>query len=746
MKLLPTLVLPALVACSLVATDARAQIPGAHFSQLPPTNEHGAFVRLPSGAPINYTQAELAAQLAANSGAEFHPPAAGPEGGPIGNPVAIASFASFGQLVGVAGICTAQVNGLTEVYVGGSTAYWYSVVHNPATAAYDMNWVSPPYPSNILRIQVGDCRSEPGDEIVVLLASGTVEVRSASTKQSLHNFSSGVSSPAALRLFDHDGDGDLEIFVANSNSVSAFSGTGAPVWSKTGMGGTDLAVAQMDGDPSLELATTDGKVVDMASGTIQCSWAAGFGYLLRSADFDGDGMQELIFAEHWNFCWAFDVDTCLPKWSMPVFNVGAIEVADVDGDGTEELIVGDAQWGDIHAHVLSTQAQLWSIANPEHGTTWIAVEDVDADGQNEVLWGAGASSSGSDRLYVGNYVAQSIEWENVQLDGPFIGPVVGDVDGDGDLEVVSASNSSDAGYGAGCIVVLDAESLAVEAISQETMHGLGWEGLHDLRLRNIDADPQLEIVLAGGTTYDGLIEIYDYSASGTFSLAWDNNTLPFGAVFHCADVADLDDDGTLEVFGGVGRSHTGALGNFVYVYDLATGAEEWHSLQMGAYWGRIDDVAAANTDGTGARELLGMVEGGEIYVYDGSTKALEAIIPGAFRAIDVPPFGGSGPPQIWAGTNGGSLASYAFNGASYVGRGSYPLLGGPIEGFSFGRMGSVYVAGGGTVKLVYPPASGHNVWTLSGLGNAAGLHIGRVKSVPSIVLSNSFAITAYTEF
>ena len=82
----------------------------------------------------------------------------------------------------------------------------------------------------------------------------------------------------------------------------------------------------------------------------------------------------------------------------------------------------------------------------------------------------------------------------------------------------------------------------------------------------------------------------------------------------------------------------------------------------------------------------------------------------------------------------------------------YSLFSGPLEAFTFGRfgaygrLGSVYVAGSGTVNLIYPLTSGHTVWTVSGLGNAAGLHIGRVQSVPSIVLSNSFAITAYTEF
>lgn len=714
----------------------------------PPVDATGAPVRRADGTPIVYTQAEASARTPLPQA-----PRASADGlpSPLGSglPTVIHSYASFGEGIGLSGISTAHVNGRTEIYCGGSgttfggNAYWYALTKNAANGNYDMVYVSPLSATGIVRLEAADVRSESGPEIVVLHADSTIEILSAETKEVLATFTSPVSSPAGMRFHDLNGDGLQDIFVVGPSSVAASDGTGATLWTKSGVGGQDVAIGQMDADPSLEVATTDGNVVDVATGTIQCTWPAGFGFRLGLSDFDGDGMQELIFAQPWGFCWAFDVDTCLPKWSLPVFNVGAIEVADVDGDGTDELIIGDAQWGNIHAHSLTTQQQLWSIPNPQHGTTWVAVADVDGRRGNEVMWGAGATSTGPDRIYVADPVAQAIEWQNIQLEGPYVGPRLGDVDGDGRPEIVTASSSSDAGYGAGRIVVLDAETLAVKAISQTTMQNLGWTGIGDLRLVNVDADPALEIAIAGETTYDGLIEIYDYAPSGPFPRIWSNQTLPSGAPFTSLAVGDTDGDGVPEVVGGVGAATSGAVGIFTYVYDLATGAEKWHTLQMGATWGAIRDIALADTDGDGHVEIHAMVPEGT-YVFDGQTRALQAILGTQLRCMDVRQT--SGLPTIWTGDDAGRLATYRWDGSHYTQYGPLQLVsGGPLEAFTFGRGSSVYAASQGSLSCRRRLRDPNPQWTLDGWGTAFGNHVVRVNSAPMLVTSNGFGVFGFRE-
>ena len=107
------------------------------------------------------------------------------------------------------------------------------------------------------------------------------------------------------------------------------------------------------------------------------------------APFPGENYQQLIGANAWDIIYSYDVARQVPRWSIPNFNTGGIQVADVNNDGVPEIIIGDAQWGTVHVHDLNTQALLWEVNNPEHGVTNIAVGDVDNDGVVELLWGAG---------------------------------------------------------------------------------------------------------------------------------------------------------------------------------------------------------------------------------------------------------------------------------------------------------------------------------------------------------------------
>lgn len=683
-------------------------------------NASGLPVRYQDGTRVSYTQAELGAlrEPTQPSARESANAAASVSAG-----VRTWSFAAWGQGIGLCGIATLPTAQGTEILLGGGSItfggnqYWYAARWNAASQSYEQQWVSKFYDYAVVALQVGNVLPAPGLEIVLLDANGDVYVYSGADKQLLGTFHSGGAQ--ALRLCELDFDFEFEILTCSASAVYAHQGDGTLAWQRAGLGGSDLVAGQLDADASLEVATTDGRVLDVDSDTIQCTWPNGFGSFLQALDFDADGMQELVYGDAWSFVWAFDVDTCLPKWSIPNANTGAILVSDGDGDGTAELIVGDAQWGDVHAFDLATQAPKWSIANPEHGVTNVAVADVDGDGQIEVLWGAGASSTGADRLYVGSPLTQTIEWENVQLDGPFVGPVRGDLDGDGAQEIVFASESSDAGYGAPRIVVVDGATLALRGISQETSNGLGWEGVGQVRLRDVDADGRDEILLATCTTYDGLIEIYDFQANGTFTKIWDNDTLPFGAVFRTVDAVDLDGNGTLEVLGGVAAAHTGSIGTHVYVYDYASGDEVGHTLHAGGgTFSAITGMEVADFDGDGALEFAALVPSFGLWIFDGATRAPEAFVSGAnMQRLSTWQRLPSEPPALLVARADGTLTVHRYVGGGYVQVLTHPI-GGAVDGFALGRAQSLALGLQGRVVLRRP--LGTVQWQSEPLGPGTG--------------------------
>jgi hypothetical protein len=244
---------------------------------------------------------------------------------------------------------------------------------------------------------VGDSQKE----IVVMLEDGRIYLYDFATKNELGYINTGIGGLKGLCVADLNGDGHAALIVTTANDLFVFDGAGNLLWQVPGAGGYDVVAGQMDNDPALEIAATNGKVVDAGTHTVQWTHNGGFGNHLKLAPFPGENYQQLIVAEAWQFVYAYDVARQLPRWSINTRqDIGAIEVADVDSDGVPEVIIGDGQWGRVHVHDLITQALKWQINNPEHGVTNIAVGDVDNDGVVDLLWGAGWTSTGPDYLYV----------------------------------------------------------------------------------------------------------------------------------------------------------------------------------------------------------------------------------------------------------------------------------------------------------------------------------------------------------
>lgn len=693
-----------------------------------PTNDYGLPVLDGRGRRIIYSKE----QLAGRSRLEVR------ERGAAETPAFDASatrwYAAFGSGIGLSNIVVADNGDRREVYVGGGAdTYWHALVHDPAAGGYKDVFVSPYFGGGIARIAVGDVDTNPGDEILVALDNGRIEVYAVADKTWLREIVTAATDLKGLDVVDLDGAGMDEIVVCSS-SLYVYSASGALLWQVPGVGGIDVVAGQMDADSALEIALTSGKVVDAATHAVQWTWGAGFGAHLEVADIDADGKQELIAADPWYFVWAFDVDTQLPKWSISTpQDIGAIHVTDIDRDGVQELLVGDGQWGKIRAWNTVTQQMEWMVDNPEHGVTDIAIADVDGDGTAELLWGAGATSSGVDRLYVVDWTTGQFEWQNVHLDGPFVGPEQADLDGDGEPEIVAASWESDSGYSSGRILVFN-EDLELRAMSAPVVGNLALTGIHDLKLRDVDGDGRAEILVAADKLYDGVVEVYGFDASNTFTLKWTNATRPVGAPFHSVEAIDVDGDGALEIVGGGGREHTGALGVFIYVYDYATAAEEWHSLQMGGYWDKITGLQVGDTDADGSLEIVGMVYGGDTYVFDGTTKQLQAILFGAGTALRTY---GADPSKILLGDANGTVAAYKYQQGSYQGFWQHDYGAGPVDGFDLGP-GELWLGTGGILRRVTRP--GGTLWQSASYGTTFGARTLGQPSSGRFLSAGSYAI------
>ena len=627
-----------------------------------PTNAAGNPVRNPDGTTRNYSRHELAATGMPAIKRERSVPAPRGRGGPALHDW---GYVAYGSGIGLSGIVSAVNGRTTEVYVTGNGIFWQALAWDARKSQFNQAYVSELMPAPIVRIVLA--RAAGGkQQIVVGLGDGTIKRYDQRTKRlasSKAGSCAGHGNLTALATADFNGDGVDELVSLCADQTLAVDGDGYAGWTVAGVGGNEIAIGQMDDDPALEIATTSGHVVDSASHAVQWLNAGGFGAHLQVGDIDGDGRDELIAAQSWNFVTAYDVEKKLPKWTLTTpLDIGAIRLADIDGDGIKDLLVGDGQWGSVRAYDPMTLQLKGTVQNPEHGVTEIAVIDLAGDGKPELLWGAGATSSGSDHLYVVDWRTKLIVWQNADLTGPFIGPVIGDLDGDGEPEIVFASAKSESGYESGRIIVVDGKTLKVRAISPAVADRVyGWTGIHDIQLRDLDGDGRLEIVVGTDYVYDGLIEVYSFSAGNDFTLRWRNTTWPVGAPFTAVDVADVDGDGVPEILGGVGYAHSGQQGTFIYAYDIVTGAEKWRTPFT--LNGVVAGLVLGDVDGDGVREMVTFA-GTDGWVFSGATRAAEAQIVGV-PASSLTRQATSGLPRIIAGRTDGKASVFAFNGVGY---------------------------------------------------------------------------------
>jgi WD40 repeat protein len=579
-------------------------------------------------------------------------------------------YGLFGTSIGQAGLLVSDLDGdgtpeiIASASGGGfeSNTFWY-IARHAAGGSYEQIWRSENYSVTLARIVIADLTGDGKDDIIVGLSDGTVQIFDGPTRETINSYS--VAAPLIdLAVADLNQDGTKEIVTSNGTGVFEYAaGSGALLWSNPSGGGYSIAVGNVDADAALEIVTTTsggaGYVIDGVSHVIEWGYVNSFGARVGLGDLDGDGMQEIVGAAAWYKITIFDADLRSPSWEIATdLDIGSLVVADAEADGVPEILYGDGQWGEVHAVNAQTRTDKWSVNNPEHGVSGIALGDVDKDGKKEVLWGAGGTSTGPDYLYVADPGSGTIEWQNKHLDA-WLSPLsVGDVDDDGQDEIVMVSYSSDSGYAEGIISIFDAKTHALEY--QDKLGIMDWMGVRSVRIGDVDNDGKTEFVVTTGDIYDGVIQVYD-GASHTKkiqSIGYDGN------FFSALAIGDVDGDGKTEIVAGQGREHTGAPGVYLIVFDGTWLTEKWRSVDLGTYWGSVYDIKLADLDGDGHTEIVASVYGSRLIVYDGVTHVQKLLLDHPACALEIKDSDGDNALEILVGRDDGKID--VFNGSTYA--------------------------------------------------------------------------------
>ena len=442
-------------------------------------------------------------------------------------------------------------------------------------------------------------------EIYIMTGESELICYKADSMNILYTHAFNFTSVNHFHIADVDNDSIYEIIISNSN----YSGNGKIAvynletfeeeWQTTDFGSYNFEISDVDNDSINEIVLSEGVIFDGQTHEIDWQYNDDFGIDICLSDVDNDGTDEIIGLDYSSIT-AFDGINNTPIWQFSTVDANdCFIVTDLENDGIEEILTGGDQWGDISCYSSETQQLMWSINNPDHGVTNLACGDPDFDGIKEVMWGAGASSSGADIFYIASTEYYQIEWNSMDMDGPFF-VNTNDLQSDEITEILITSNESNSGYDGGNLLIFNGlDHKLTEALENLS----GWGEINLVKAININNTPQSEIVI--GMT-DG-ITILDGSS---FQQLFSSNS--FGSIT-TIEIMDIDNDNEIEII--LGNSN-----GKVYIINGEDYSIEWQSIDTGTSIGliRIDDC-----DNDGELEIVFNGQNDILQVYGATTHFLE---------------------------------------------------------------------------------------------------------------------------
>lgn len=272
-----------------------------------------------------------------------------------------------------------------------------------------------------------------------------------------------ISTPAVATM----PDGSLRVFSgAMDGYIRAIDGkTGALVWSYNAKQWiwSSPAVSDLDGDGTLEVVVASdpgtywpgdgtGVLYCLDAATGQLKWQRNMSGRVRAspalADVDKDGIREVLIGGGNGSFYAFSGDTGEVEWSYKTGGeiASSAAVGDLDADGDLEIVFGSAD-GNVYA-LSGNGSSFWktAVGSAVHSSPALVFR-YNYTYQNKRYLDVYVTTIGGKLLVLcgmnchtyGNIVAE------IELGHPIVSsPTVGDVDGDGKLEIFFQDRRGDA--------------------------------------------------------------------------------------------------------------------------------------------------------------------------------------------------------------------------------------------------------------------------------------------------------------
>ena len=178
----------------------------------------------------------------------------------------------------------------------------------------------------------------------------------------------------------------------------------------------------------------------------------------------------------------------------------------MDGDGIDEIVTAPGPNGNSNVKVFdiegNVKADFFAYDKNFQGKVNVAVGDVDGDGIDEIITGAGPGGGPHVRVFDGQ---GNVKFHFFAFNKNFLGGVnvaVGDVDGDGQNEILASVASEASAY----IRVFDSKLLLLRlqflSYSKDFYYGV------NVATADFDEDNRTEIIVAPNASKEPQINIF----------------------------------------------------------------------------------------------------------------------------------------------------------------------------------------------------------------------------------------------
>lgn len=458
------------------------------------------------------------------------------------------------------------------------------------------NW---PHGSEPVRVLAWSEKGEP--RVVTIGHSGMVRIYGQWPLRELRHFSTrDTVSDAGIGDIDDDGADELIIVDPNGIQIYALS-TGNLQREHAISGNIAVALAQLDGDPALEIilgGSATGLVLDGATFATEWSYPGGFGSLLAVGPNPAGGVQpwvsasagsaglDLFGSQPWQQNWHRDTDQA----------IASIAMAPDNGSAANLLLTGSTD-GTVTVLDTATQSERIEFTNGNSQVLALTMTDIDGDGAAEIVLTAGPGSGAT--LLVADAQSGATRWSFTTNTQSYSITAIDDVDGDGREELLWAANN----MWPGSVTMVDSATGASRWSSPGSDGSLADPFRIYTRTVNLarrSADDRLRVVLSGTadtTMLHGMGRIV-VAEPPTMTPSLTMGAMPgdtFGGILRAA-LYDFDQDGNEDLISAETRSVSGVEWPRLRVLSLLGGTVLWTSGDLGGPYVDIRRVFVARGD------------------------------------------------------------------------------------------------------------------------------------------------------